>query len=412
LQTEVIRTKIHEILDYLESVPYSSASVRYYGFCYEHVLIYCAKDECRQYDHQTAKEFSDFQLSRLEKGEVSKIYALTMRKAAYALADYIATGSIDWHRRSYSEKFLCDHFSDVLGDFQMSISGYLSDGSIKLVVNTVKHFLFYLEECSCGEISKLDISMLMEFIIRESPKHVGNRVNLTWPLKKFMRYLRSEDLVDFNADPLFQNPVPTHRKVLPCFEQEEIDSIFDAVDTDTNLGKRDLAIMKLSLSTGLRCCDLLDLKLADIDWRKNEIHITQDKTDTALALPLMPDAGNALAEYILNARPHTDNPFVFLRVRSPYTKLKTHTNGANIIKRYQKLAGFEHTAGDGKTFHAFRRTAGTNMIRSDIPLATVSQMLGHTSPDSTRRYLSLHDEMLAECCMDMGGLLTIKEELA
>lgn len=398
-------------MDFLESVPYSSASVRYYGFCYEHVLIYCSKDECKQYDYQTAKEFSEFQLSRSENGDISKVYALTMRKAAYALADYITTGSIDWHRRSYSEKTLCDHFHDVLSSFQMSISGYLSDGSIRLMVDIVRHFLFYLEECGCREISKLNISMLMEFVIRESPKHTGNRVNLTWPLKKFMRYLRSEGLVDFDADPVLQNPVPNRRKVLPCFEQEEIDSIFDAVDTDTSLGKRDLAIMKLSLSTGLRCCDLLDLKLADIDWHKNEIHITQDKTDTALALPLMPDAGNVLAEYILHARPHTDNPFVFLRTRSPYTKLKTHTNGANIIRRYQKLAGFEHTAWDGKTFHGLRRTAGTNMIRSDVPLTTVSQMLGHTSLDSTRRYLSLHDEMLAECCMDMGGLLTTKEGL-
>lgn len=411
MQTETLRTRVQEILEYLDSVPYSAATIRYYGFCYENVILYCSGEECQQYGYQTAKAFSEFQLTRSKQREISRIYALTMRKAAYALADYLETGSIDWHRRSYSEKVLCEQFRVVICDFQMSIKYSLSDGSARLVIDTVRHFLFYLEERGCRNASGLNKSMIVDFIIRESPKHSGNRVNLTWPMKKFMRYLRSKGLVDYDSDSLFQNPAPNRCKVLPCFEQEELDRILGAVDTDSNIGKRDMAMMKLSLSTGLRCCDLIDLKLADIDWHKNEIYIMQNKTDTELILPLMPDAGNTLADYILHARPHTDNPFVFLRTRRPFAKLEAHTNGANIIRRYQKAAGIEHAAGDGKTFHAFRRTAGTNMIRSDIPLTTVSQMLGHTSLDSTRRYLSLHDEMLAECCMDMGGLLTTKEGL-
>ena len=320
-----------------------------------------------------------------------------MRKAAYALADYLETGSIDWHRRSYSEKVLCEQFGAVICDFQMFIKPSLSAGSVRLVIEMVRHFLFYLEERGCQNVSGLDKSMIVDFIICESPKHSSNRVNLTWPLKKFMRYLRSEGLVDYDSDLLFQNPAPNRCKVLPCFEQEEMNRIWEAVDTESDIGKRDMAMMKLSLSTGLRCCDLMDLKLADIDWHKNEIRIIQNKTNTELVLPLMPDAGNALADYILHARPHTDNPFIFLRTRRPFVKLEAHTNGANIIRRYQKTAGIEHTVGDGKTFHAFRRTAGTNMLRSNSPFTTVSQMLGHTKLDSTRRYLSLHDEMLAEC---------------
>lgn len=411
MQTEALRNSTLEILDYLETVPYSAATVRYYGFCYENLILYCSGDECLQYDHQTAKAFSDFQLSRSEEGEISKIYALTMRKAAYVLADYLLTGIIDWKHRSYSERVLCRRFDAILTEFRMSIMPSLADGSLKLVTDAVRHFLFYLEECGCG-LEDLDMAVIMDYIIREAPKHTGNRVNFTWPLKKFMHYLRLAGLVGFDADPLFKNPAQNRCKVLPCFEPEELESIFGAVDTDSAIGKRDMAIMKLSLSTGLRCCDLLDLKLGDIDWRRNEIHVTQNKTDTELVLPIMPDAGNALADYILHARPHTDNPFVFLRTRRPFVKLEAHTNGANIIGRYQKAAGIMRTAGDGKTFHAFRRTAGTNMVCSDVPLTTVSQMLGHTRLDSTRRYLSLHDEMLAECCMDMGGLLTTKEGLA
>lgn len=52
------------------------------------------------------------------------------------------------------------------------------------------------------------------------------------------------------------------------------------------------------------------------------------------------------------------------------------------------------------------------MIRSGVDLTTVSQMLGHNSLDSARRYISLHDEMLVECCMKMDGLQTQKEGLS
>lgn len=66
-------------------------------------------------------------------------------------------------------------------------------------------------------------------------------------------------------------------------------------------------------------------------------------------------AGNAIADYILNARPKADSPYVFLRLRRPYERLNSRTPAANIMKLYQS-DGFYHQAGDGKGFHSFRRT--------------------------------------------------------
>lgn len=134
------------------------------------------------------------------------------------------------------------------------------------------------------------------------------------------------------------------------------------------------------------------------------------KTGTALKLPLTVEAGNAVAEYILNARPKTEVPYVFLRLRSPFDRLNSRTPAANIMLLYQS-EGFRHESGDGKSFHAFRRTMGTRLIRADIPLTTVSQILGHTNLDSTKRYLYLHDEKLLACCMDLSKYPCRKEGL-
>lgn len=412
MKTEVLRNGCDAILQYLKDVPYSDATIRYYGFCLDNVVSYCESGDIVDFTHETARKFSDWQSCRAENGEIHWVYAKAMRKAAFVLADYLSSGMVNWKRRNYNERLLTSGYQEILDDFQTIIGGNLSEGSVELIIMTVRRFLFFLEERGCLDVADTDIRLVTDFIVQEAPKHLGNRVNLTWPIKKFLQYLLSAGKISFDPNPLLMNPVPNRKKVFPCFEDDELARMLSSVDRGTALGKRDLAIMKLAVSTGMRGTDLLGLKLSEIDWRKNEIRIIQNKTATALVIPLMPDAGNALADYILNARPKSDEPYVFLRVRRPYTRMMASANGANMLKRYQSVAGISHTVGDGKTFHAFRRTAGTNMVRSGIELTVVSQMLGHNSLDSTRRYLSLHDEMLSECCMKMDGLMTRKEGLS
>lgn len=409
MKVEMLQTKVNEILEYLRKVPYADATVRYYSFCYQNLLQYLGADGCNSFDLDIAARFSKDQMNCVKSGEISLIYALTMRKAAFVLADYIQTDQINWKRRQYNERILPENYAALLHEFESSLIPVLAPGSIENIVQLVRHFLFFLEDSGCHEITAMSHENIRDFIVSEGPRHKGNVVNLTWPIKRFIAYLKEREMISFNAEAILANPAPSHKRVLPCLEKDETKKLFESVGTDTVLAKRDFAIMKLSLVMGLRGIDIFNLLLSDINWRRNEIRIVQDKTDTALVLPLMPDAGNAVADYILNYRPKSDDPHVFLRTRSPYTRLRS--GGANIIQRYQKLSGLEHHAGDGKTFHALRRTAGTELIRSGAPLTTVSQILGHTDLDSTKRYLSLHDEMLSECCMDMSSLLTRKEGL-
>jgi integrase len=235
--------------------------------------------------------------------------------------------------------------------------------------------------------------------------------DLAWVMRKFISFLNESALSTLNADRYLLRTAPKRKKVLPCFTALEAEAILAAVDTTTSLGKRDFAILKLAIETGLRGADILSLRLVDIDWRKCEISVIQSKTDEPIQLPLLADVGNAVADYILHARPASDSPHVFLRTVNPYIRLGITGNGKNIISRYLEKAGVQHEAWDGKTFHAFRRTAGTRYVEAEVPLMSVAELLGHKHIDSAKRYISHNDEKMRACCLDISEFETGKEGL-
>jgi site-specific recombinase XerD len=406
-----LTTAVNRILDYLRKIPLSRSTVRYYGCCYNAITAYCQSNEITAFSSQDAKKFFDYQQSRYQNGEIAQIYCLIMRKAAIVLAEYLESRTIQWKRRNYHQHYLCTSYEKALKDFVSSLENDLSPGSIRLLSQAIRQFLTFLENRTCYEFSNIKMEDVKVFIIQSAPSHKGNMVNLTWPVKKFFSFLNDRHYSELNVNRLLSNPVPTRKKVLPCFSQDELNTLFSAVDTSTVLGKRDYAIMKLALGTGLRAIDILNLRMTDINWRRNEISIVQQKTGTCITLPLLADVGNAIVDYILHARPSSGQPYIFLRERRPYDKLGRGAAGANIIRRYQSKVNPDRKAGDGKTFHAFRRTAGTRLIEANVPLTTTAQILGHRNLDTSKRYIFLNDEMLQICCMDMSKYATVKEGL-
>lgn len=101
--------------------------------------------------------------------------------------------------------------------------------------------------------------------------------------------MRDNALTDINADIFLTNPVPARKKVLPCLEDSEIQAIFDKVDLNSPRGKRDYAIMRLALDTGLRWSDIASLKLSEIDWRKKKFQSSKKNWDS---IETPPDSGS------------------------------------------------------------------------------------------------------------------------
>lgn len=168
--------------------------------------------------------------------------------------------------------------------------------------------------------------------------------------------------------------------------------------------------MLLAKYTGLRAVDIRGLRLCDIDWHNAELNIVQSKTERPLVLPLPSDAVNAIAEYILNARPKSDSQAVFLTVRTPFREL-SRSAPYIILRKCAKRAGFDWKRGDCKGFHGFRRALGANMLDKNVPLQTISEILGHSRSDSTKPYLSIDLNHLRMCALPLAGFECVREEL-
>jgi integrase len=406
-----IETAAEAVLAFLKGIPMSVCTVKYYKSCFRTIGRYCQDNDIISFSYNDAEDFRKLQMSRHESGDVSRIYALTLRKAAFMLADCMDGKELIWARRNYNQKSFCPEYERVLFEFELYITPSLSSGSVRLIIQVTRQFLEYAEGLGMLDFRKLTLDDVRRFIVTASPRHKSSMVNLTWPIKKFIAFLKSAGHTSIDVERLIVFSSPKRVKVLPAFTEDESAALMSAIDTSTPLGKRDFAIMRLALGTGLRGEDIFGLQLTDIDWRKYEISIVQSKTGTQISLPLLPDVGNAVADYILNARPKADSTYVFLRHRKPHTWLGNGPNGALLMGRYQDNADFYHEAGDGKTFHAFRRTVGARLVRAEVPLPIVAQQLGHKMIESTKRYISLNDDMLRVCCMDISDYATKKEGL-
>ena len=93
----------------------------------------------------------------------------------------------------------------------------------------------------------------------------------------------------------------------------EVRAVIDAIDPAEPTGKRDRALLLVLATTGLRSQEVRRLELRDIDWRKGELRIRRTKSRRERVVPLLEEAGRALAEYVLGGRPRNASSTVFLR---------------------------------------------------------------------------------------------------
>jgi len=165
--------------------------------------------------------------------------------------------------------------------------------------------------------------------------------------------------------------------------------------------RRTKAIILLALKLGLRDCDLCNLTFQEIDWQHDKIRLKQIKTGEPLVLPLLPDVGNALMDYILNERPRRDDryPYIFLRKQAPYHKLSTAYHiCSELISRMRINPDNGTTSG----VHLLRYSMVHKLLKAKVPHQVITNTLGHVSKESAKPYLSMEESMLRMCALDLS----------
>lgn len=380
---------------------------------FNQVLNIYEKDGWFLYEESQYQRF----LARIEKeyasNNISEALFRYYRKCAYYLNEYFRTGEVHPLTIRFDKyAALCPEFKLFLNQYLSRFVQSLRSSTLIQRKNNIQKYLYYLQtnsHKSFDKVSAKDIQEYFSFAAETMSTRTLNSHRLC--IRHFHHFLSEEyqltppwiSILDFHA------VVP--KKLQGYLSSEEIERIMSVIDTATEIGKRDYAIMSLVKTTGLRGIDIIMLNLSDINWKLGFISIIQSKTDIKLQLPLLYETGEALKDYILNGRPITDSKKLFLRAQAPYRPLKSTSALDAVINKLKKKAGIPKFPWDGKSFHGVRRGLGRELILADVPVTSVMQVLGHSSIDSTKPYIMLHTHELKECALDFTGISLEREEL-
>lgn len=257
-------------------------------------------------------------------------------------------------------------------------------------------YLVFLESRGISCLGDADGSSVLGFLQSLSGRWA--RSSLFWVVsnfRPFLKYTGRTDLVDAAG----LAAIKRSHAIVPMLSDDDERRVLRACASGS-AGARDAAITLLALTTGLRACDIVNLRLGDVDWRARTASIVQQKTHNPLTVPLTDLLVGRLADYVLEQRPDSNDDHVFLRAKAPHTRLADHASIYRVITDVFGKAGLEGKAGT----RLLRHNAASRLLRARVPLPTISAVLGHASEDSTNLYLSTDRDRLLECVLDIPGV--------
>ena len=363
---------------------------------------YYEKTNQLKYDPAITDEFVQYQKERMKRGEISNYRDYLL--AAERLNEVYMTGTISVPKVIHGTKYILNEENGKLLDHFLEWKQY-GDNTRDDAIWAVRKYLFHFQQCGHESISDVTVEEARQFLLHvASEVKVSTLHTLLLYLKYFHIYLREHSIPAPDCVDLFNYTVYREMPIQSYVTDAELEAVLNVIDRETFMGIRNYAIIMLAATTGMRACDVIRMKLSDIDWRKGEIKVNQKKTGRFIAFPLTSDVGKALKDYILNARPVSDCPEVFLSLRPPHAAMMDAVAVGDMFSKYQKKAGIVRQPFDGKGFHGLRRRLAKKLIVNGTPLTTVAQILGHSDLHSVRQYLSLDTGNLRECALDFSGI--------
>jgi len=387
---------VEQVLAELRKAGLKDSTVGIYGKYLKRLRLFFEVKNDAFYSDPVMRAYKEKIQTEIEAGIITKRYFNALKRAAYLVEDYVKTGTIKWKVYTNNRKFQpSDGINDIIQS-ALKMSGLKPDFQYKLDC-ILRKFCCYLEDQGIHSLDEVSQGAVRDFIIGVRKSNAGSMDYVVYSLKLFCNYLYENSLIKRKINFEYCRPQYATQRIVPAFEKAEIQKMLLQVDRNSDIGKRDYAIIMLTLNTGLRGIDIRKLTLKDIDWHTCSLNIIQSKTGKPVRLPVEGCVCNALAEYILNARPNTDSPYLFIRHFAPFHAFKRTASLDKIIERYCKKAGIPKK--QMRSFHSLRRCIGTWMSEEQVQIHTISQILGHSNLNSSKPYLSFNGRQMKLCSM-------------
>ncbi|MCM1345414.1 MAG: tyrosine-type recombinase/integrase [Muribaculaceae bacterium] len=381
-----------------EDHPYDPAKA-YFPACRALEMFYQTEGE-KAYSPAVNLKFREHIDRQVEQGMRSERSGRLYRRLAFMIDDYYSGRPFkDIYSSGKRYKYKLDPSAELLiENFKNSLD--LSSIVIPCAGTIARSFFYYLHQNSLLEEQEISEETIVGFLQFKSTENKSSMDSVLYFLRKLLLFLSDNGIYTVNPAIASYKAAACRRKVLPAFENSEIEALLNAPDRSKPAGKRDYAILILASFTGIRAIDIANLTFENIRKGEGAIAFSQHKTARANAVPVNKKVMDALYDYIANARPESPLPYIFLTMHRPYRKLNDCSSVRSIFNRHFRASGLEKTSGDGKSFHAFRRTVGKWLLESSADAQMISQVLGQHDRDVLKRYLPLSPDTLRECALD------------
>ncbi len=251
-----------------------------------------------------------------------------------------------------------------------------SDRTLKYYRVTVEHLLKKIET----PIRKMSTEEIRSYLVAYEKNSKCGKVtidNIRRNISSFFSWLEEEDYI--LKSPMRRiHKIKTKTVVKEVISDEAMEKMRDGCK-DT----RDLAIIDLLYSTGIRVGELVRLDIKDIDFEQREC-VVFGKGDKERRVYFDAKAKIHLMEYLASRT--DDNPALFVTLDAPHARLKI--SGVEIRLR---ALGRELSLNRIHP-HKFRRTMATRAIDKGMPIEQVQKILGHSQIDTTMQYVVVNQD--------------------
>jgi len=386
---------------YLEQIHRKEGTIARYAQLWGRIKSYMDSHEIPFYDKKVGEAYLHYLLGDFNYSEISQ-YNLIIVNSVKSLSEFQDTGTILMGRKRKPPITL----DGPVGGTMESYINYKK--SIHQICDiTSNNYRFYLYDLliflnnhhltATDQIIPADILLYVNTI---RFKNLATKHAVLIIIKGYLRYLHHHRLTQTDLSMAIPRDNYKSQAQLPStFSREEIKVLLKSIDRGNPRGRRDYAILLLATKLGLRASDLAGLKFEHILWDHHKITFQQMKTKRNIILPLLPEIGNAIIDYLQNGRPHSEDSHCFLQLISPYRPINRNSIG-NIVNYHLRMSGINCKDRKHGT-HALRHSLAGNLLNNKTPIPVISEVLGHASSETTMHYLRIDLSSLKQCSLDV-----------
>jgi len=386
--------------EYLEGLKRSKQTIIIYNWIWRKIKLYMDNNNIVQCSPTIISEYLNSVYGDKPISQLSHHQKHCLR-CALCLAQFAETSKMtEIISRREPMQFSGEIGSLIMQYIEYKRSMRLNDKTLANHSWYLHNFLQYLNGHSILTPSQISPLGIMNYTTSLYPNQAGAKHLTLSLIRSFLRYLY--DLGKTRADLSLVVPRDNYKKQpkLPStYTRNEVSKILESIDRSPAIGKRDYVVIMLAARLGMRASDISALEFRNISWATNTVSFKQFKTGETVELPLPAEVGESIIDYIKYARPVSESRSVFLENKFPNSSIRpeavSRIVSTAILKSGVDVGERKHGS------HALRHTMASLLLECKTPLPVISELLGHTSIQSSMCYLRIDIESLRQCALDV-----------